>query len=166
MSRVWLPAVAALGLLVVSAPARADEQKVPLDKVPKAVLNAVKARFPGAELVEAAKETEDGKTVYEVSVKNKGQKIDVTLSSDGAIQLLEKTISAKDLPKAVAAALEAKYPKAKYEIIEEVIKVQGGREHLEYYEALLVTADKKKVEVEVAPDGTIKKTEDKKGKDD
>ena len=166
MSHVWLPAVAALGLLVVSAPARADEQKVPLDKVPKAVLNAVKARFPGAELVEAAKETEDGKSVYEVSVKNKGQKIDVTLSSDGAIQLLEKTISAKDLPKTVAAALEAKYPKAKYEIIEEVIKVQGGREHLEYYEALLVTADKKKVEVEVAPDGTIKKTEDKKGKDD
>jgi hypothetical protein len=161
-----LCAAVVVGLLAAAGVARADEQKVPLDKVPKAVLDAVKAKFPGADLVEAAKETEDGKTVYEVSVKNKGQHIDVTLAPDGTIQLMEKTITANDLPKAVAAALEKKYPKAKYEVVEEVLKVQGGRDRLEYYEVLLVTAEKKKLEVEVAPDGTIKKEEKKDGPKD
>src|SRR5262245_22868924 len=112
---VWLPGVAAVTLLAVATLVLADEEKVPLDKVPKAVLDAVKAKFPGAELTDASKESEDGKTVYEVTVKNKGQNIDVTLSADGTIRLMEKTIAAKDLPKKVTTAVEAKYPKAKYE---------------------------------------------------
>jgi uncharacterized membrane protein YkoI len=162
----WYKAVAVVGLLALVGQIRADEEKVPLDKVPKPVVDAVKAKFPGAELTGASKEAEDGKTVYEVTVKNKGQNIDVTLTPDGTIQLLEKTITTKDLPKAVTATLGAKYPKAKHEIVEEVIKVQNGRETLDYYEVLLTTADNKKLEVEIAPDGTIKKVEDKAGKKD
>ena len=42
---------AALMLLVMLGTACADEEKVPLDKLPKAVLDAVKAKFPGAELL-------------------------------------------------------------------------------------------------------------------
>ena len=47
----------ALGLLVLSlcgnggSAARADEEKIALDKLPKAVLEAAKARFPKANLV-------------------------------------------------------------------------------------------------------------------
>ena len=40
----------------------ADEEKIPLDKLPKAVVEAVKKRFPKAEMKEASKEIEDGKT--------------------------------------------------------------------------------------------------------
>ena len=40
--------------------------------------------------------------------------------------------------------------------------VDHGKEAIAYYEVLLVTADKKTIEVEVAPDGKIIKTEDKK----
>src|SRR5437763_1126400 len=61
----------------------ADEEKVPLDKLPKPVLDAVKKRFPKGELVAASKETADGKTEYEVSLKDGGKKIDATLTSDG-----------------------------------------------------------------------------------
>jgi hypothetical protein len=152
-----LAIVAAAGLVS----ARADEEKVPLDKLPKAVVEAVKKRFPEAELVSAEKETEDGKTVYEVAIKHKGQSIEVTLTPEGAITEIEKQIEAKDLPKTVSAALEKKYPKATYKMIEEVIKVKDGKEKLEYYEVLLVTAEKKKFEVSVNPEGKIVKEEDK-----
>jgi uncharacterized membrane protein YkoI len=152
---------ATLCLCLFAASAAADEEKVPLDKLPKAVVDAVKARFPDAKLVGAEKETENGKTVFEVAIKNKDQNIEVTLTPEGEIVEIEKEISAKDLPEKVTKALQAKYPKATYKTIEEVIKVDKKKEKLAYYEVLLVTADKKKFEVSVEPDGKIVKEEDK-----
>jgi hypothetical protein len=140
---------------------RADEEKVPLDKVPKAVIDAVKKRFPKAKLVEAAKETEGGKTEYEVTIKDGDTKIDVTLTPEGKITLIEKTIPAKDLPKAVTKTLNTKYAGAKIEVVEEVIKVTDGKETFDYYEVHLVNADKKKIEVKLDKDGKIKGEEKK-----
>jgi len=158
--------LAVLVVLALAAPARADEQSIPLDKLPKGIVEAVKKRFPKATMVEAAKETADGKTEYEVSVKENGKNIDVTLTPEGVITLIEKTIDRKELPKAAAAALEKKYPKATYKIVEEVVAVKAGKETTDFYEALLVTADKKAVEVQVKADGTIKNEEIKKGEKD
>jgi hypothetical protein len=106
-----LAAGVALALLAGVA-LRADEEKVPLDKVPRAVLDAVKARFEGAKLLGASREKEDGKTIYEVQIERRGQKIDVECSEDGKILVIEKTIAARDLPRAVAEAVEAKYARA------------------------------------------------------
>src|SRR5882757_1236943 len=155
--------IAAAALIVLAAPVRADEEKVPLDKVPKPFLEAVKKRFPKAEVKEASKETnDDKKTVFEVTLKEDGKNIDVTLTPEGKITLIEKEIDRKDLPKAVAETFDKKYPKAMYKIVEEVIKVVDGKETLEYYEALLVTADKKTFEVEVLLDGKFKRETEKK----
>ena len=159
----FLVAVALIGL-VWAGRLWADEEKFPLDKLPKAVTEAVKKRFPKGEMTEAAKESENGKTVYEVTVKDSGTKIDVTLTPDGTITMLEKEIAAKDLPKEVTEAVEKKYPKATYKLAEEVIKVEDGKEKLSYYEVVVVTADKKTLELEVTADGSIKK-EEKKDKD-
>ena len=157
-------AAALAGFLALS---RAKEEDVPLDKLPKAVLETVKGRFAGAELTGAAKEDEDGKTVYEVTIKHQKRAIDVTLSPEGELLMIEKTITAKELPKAVAAALEGKYPKATYKIVEEIVKVEKKEEKLEAYEVLLVTADEKKLEVKLSAEGKIIATEDKSGdKDD
>jgi hypothetical protein len=142
---------------------RADEDKVPLDKLPKPIVEALKKKFPKAELIEASKETEDGKTEYEVTIKDDGKKIDVTLNAEGTILGMEKEMAAKDLPKAVTETLESKYAKATYKTVEAVIKIKDGKETLEHYEVLLITADKKKVEVVVTVDGKITKTEEKKG---
>jgi hypothetical protein len=155
--------VAALLALSSFAPAWADdEEKVQLDKLPKAVTEAVKKKFPKAELVGAAKETEDGKTEYEVTIKDDGKKIDVALTPEGTILGLEKEIAAKDLPKAVTESLDGKYPKATIKVAEEIIKMKDGKENFEHYEVLLVTEDKKTVEVILSADGKIKKTEEKK----
>jgi hypothetical protein len=151
----------AVGLFGAVAGVRGDEEKVPLDKLPKAIKEAVKKRFPKADLVSAGKEKEGGKTVYEVTLKEAGLNIDVTATPDGTITTIEKQIKEKDLPEKVSAALAKKYPRATYKIIEEVWKVKGGKETMEYYEALLVTAEKKKLEVTVTAEGKITKEEDK-----
>lgn len=156
--RGWL-AVSVIVAVLAGTAARADdekEDKVPLDKVPKAVLDAVKAKFKGAELVSAQTEKEDGKLVYEINLKHKGHKVDVTLTPEGKIVSIEKTIAAKDLPKAVAEAIDGKYPKVTIKKAEEV--TEGGKTN---YEVLLVTADKKTVEVVIDPTGKIVKEEKK-----
>jgi hypothetical protein len=147
---------------LLSTSVRADEELIALDKLPKAVLEAVKKRFPKAELLEAAKETDKDKTEYEITLKEAGVKIDVMLTPDGKITLIEKMIAAKDLPKAVTDALEAKYPKATYKTVEELTKVTAGKEAVDAYEVLLVTADKKTYEVLLGTDGKIQETEEKK----
>ena len=161
MSRFLTSLLAAALLSVAFSSAGADEEKVPLDKVPKAVLDAVKAKFPGAELAGAEKETTNGKVVYELALKHKGQKMDVTLTPEGKVIEVEKQIAATDLPTAVAKVLEDKYPKATYKIIEEIHKEEKGELKLAYYEVLLVTADQKTVEVVLAPEGKIAKEEKK-----
>jgi hypothetical protein len=158
-------ALISIGAVVVLAlaggVARSDESKVPLSEVPKAGQTAVKAMFPAAEIVGAAKETENGKTVFEITLKQKGKTIDVTVGEDGRIQVVEKEIAEKELPATVRGALEAKYPKATYEIIEEVSNVKDGKPVLDFYEALLITPKKEKLEVQITPDGKIKSEEKK-----
>jgi hypothetical protein len=145
-------------LLVLSTLVRADdEEKVALDKLPKAVVDAVKGKFPSAKLVGASKEKEDGKVVFEIAIKNGVQNIEVTVAPDGKIVSIEKEITAKDLPKAVAEALEKKYPKATIKKLEEIHK----DDKLIKYEALILTSEKKTLEVCFDPSGKFL-TEEKK----
>src|SRR5262249_44093690 len=101
-------------------------------------------------------EKDGDKLIYEVELEFKGLHHDVTLEADGKLILIEREIAFKTLPKAVRKTLDKKFPKATYQLIEEVIKVKGDKETLEYYEAHLETADKKKVEVEIGLNGKIK----------
>ena len=155
----WL-LVAGIGVFLLGSVARADEEKVPLDKVPKAVMDAVKKKFPDAKITEASKEKEDGKTIFELAFTFKDHKYEIECEEDGTIVAVDRQLEAKELPKEVAKALEDKYPKATYKMIEEVTK----KEKIEYYEIELVTADKKEIEVNVDPAGKIIKEEKKEAK--
>ncbi|MDB5313337.1 MAG: hypothetical protein JWO38_7539 [Gemmataceae bacterium] len=154
---------AVLVLLGMTPVVRADGEKVPLDQLPKAVTEALKKRFPKAELVEATKETEGAKTTeYDVTVKENGKTIDVTLTPEGLITQLVKEIAAKDLPKTVAAALAKKFPKATFKSYEQVVSVKDGKETTDHYEVELETAGNKTIEIEITPDGKITSMEEKK----
>jgi Putative beta-lactamase-inhibitor-like, PepSY-like len=145
-----------VGLVLLASAARAGD-KVPLDKVPKAVTDAIKGRFPDAEVTSVEKETEDGAVVYDVELKHKGIKHEMDIKEDGTILEIENEIPAKNLPEAVTKALDAKYPKATIKEVMEVNKVSGKDEKLDHYEVTLETAEKKSIEVTVSLDGkTIK----------
>jgi hypothetical protein len=156
---------AAAGLLMLAAVARADagDKAAPLDKRPGAVKDAVKGRFPGAEVTGVEKETENGNAVYDIELKHKGSKYEVEVRWDGAILVIEKEVAAKDLPEAVAKALQAKYPRAAVTEVIEVNTVKDMKEALDHYEVGLLTADDKELAVTASPDGkTIRAVADKK----
>src|SRR5580704_11005280 len=98
-----------LGLMaVVAATAAAlvragdDDDKVPLDKLPKEVTETLKKKFPGAELVSATTDADEkDKPTYEVTIKFKKHQIDVTLTPAGTILQVEREIEVKEVPKVV-----------------------------------------------------------------
>ena len=153
----WLGVGSTLALLILAVATPAECERVRLNMVPQPALDAIRARFKDARLTGGDKEVQDGKVIYEIAIKHEGQHIDVTLTPAGVILLIKKEIAAKDLPARVANALEGRYPQATYRELEEVITVRGHQETLAYYEVVLVTAQKKTVEVKVSAEGEIVK---------
>src|SRR6476660_3297428 len=106
--------VALVAVFVLPALAvRGDEPK-DLDKIPKAVMDALKAKFPGAKIRKWTKETENNKVVYDIEFTQKnGKKAEADIFENGTIENYEIEFDAKDLPKAVTEAVEKKYPNSK-----------------------------------------------------
>jgi uncharacterized membrane protein YkoI len=144
---------------MVTARAAWADEKVPLDKVPAKVMAAIKDRFPGAEINSVEKETEDGKVVYDVELKQKDRKYEMDIQEDGTVLEIEKEVFSKDVPKAITDAIAAKYPKSTVKEVMEVNKVTGKEETPIHYEVELVTAEQKKLEVIVSLDGKSVKEE-------
>jgi uncharacterized membrane protein YkoI len=127
-----------------AAAATEESDKIEISQLPKSVVDAVKKKYPKAEVKAAEKGDEDGKTVYEVSITNGRDKMDVTLDPAGKILLVEKEVAEKDLPKTVLAAAKAKYPQGAVKLCEELWK----DDKLSGYEVTIETSDKKSAEVE------------------
>jgi uncharacterized membrane protein YkoI len=155
-----LAAAGVLGMVTLATGARAQEAEIRLDQLPKAVADAAKAKFPGATWREASKETEDGKTVFEIAMTHGGHKMDVTFEAGGTLVLVETEVPEAELPAPVARAARDKYPGAKIDLAESVAKGPEVKKTADYYELHLTTADKKSVEVEVDGQGKILKTEE------
>ena len=163
-SVVGLLAVIAFG---VAGPLPAQDKK---DEIPRKVMDALKARFPKAVIDKWTKEKENDKVVYDIEFKQDGKKFEADIFEDGTIHNWEKEIAIKDLPKVVSDAVYKKYPKSTFKEVMQVTAVKNGKDELEGYEIVLETADKKEVEITVAPDGKVledsadeKKKEEKKG---
>jgi len=142
-------------LFVASIGLRAEEESVPPDKIPKAVMDSLLKKFPKAKVDKCHKATEDNAVVYDIEFKEGDRKCEADIKEDGTYINYEKAIAAKDLPKAVTEAIEKRYPKSTLKEIMEETEVKGKEEKLSAYEVVLVTADKKEEEVRVSPDGKI-----------
>jgi hypothetical protein len=155
--RAFLRTVSVIVVTVatMACQAWAEESAVSLDKLPKAVVESIRKKFPTAELVEATQEKDDGDVEYEVTVKVAGKTIDVSLEADGKIEGYEKEIDITELPAAVIATLDKTYPKAIKKSAEVVFEIEGGKDELEFYEVQLETAGKKTIEAKIKADGTL-----------
>src|SRR4051794_18899490 len=152
----------------VGAEDKDKKDKLDLDKIPKKVMAALKAKFPKAEIHKWTKEKEGDAEVYDIEFKIGDRKYEADIKEDGTIVNWEKEIALKDLPRAVTAAIEKKYPRSKLKDAMEITDVKDKKETPGGYEVNLVTADKKDVEVTVTAEGKItedsseKKEKDKK----
>ena len=141
-------------LLLVPTIAIAQEESITAANIPAPVKSAVMARFAGAKIKGGSKETEDGKTFYEVSLDRAGKNIDVTSTPAGVLTLIESEISRADLPAAVTTLIDTKYAKATWQRVEEVREIKNKVEKVSFYEVLLVDAKKQGWELQVAVDGS------------
>lgn len=146
--------VVVLGLASASY-LRGQEESVPTDKIPKAVMDSLKSKFPQAKIDKCTKAKEGNDVVYDIEFKEGERKCEADIKETGAYINYEKAIEAKDLPKAVKEGVEKKYPKATLKEVMEETEVNGKDEKLSAYEIVLDTADKKEVEVRLSPDGKI-----------
>jgi putative PepSY-like beta-lactamase-inhibitor len=121
--------------------------------VPKAVTDALKAKFPHAMIDKQSKEKEGGVEVWDLEFRQEGTKYEADISAAGMIHNWEKAIKPTELPPTVSKAVEAKYPNATFKEVMVVTDVKAGKDVLQGYEIQLAGADKKEVEVTVAPDG-------------
>ena len=158
----------ALFLFIETSKVSAQERAVPHDKIPKAVMDALLAKFPKAKIDKCTKAKEGADIVYDIEFKEEGRKCEADIRENGSYINYEKAIEAKDLPKAVSEGINERHPKSALKEIMEETEVRGKDEKLSAYEVVLETADKKEVEVRVSPKGKIfedtgaKKPEEKK----
>jgi hypothetical protein len=155
MRRSVLAGASALLLLIGAVTAWSQEEAVPLDKIPKAVMDSLLSKFPKAKIDKCHKAKEGNDVVYDIEFKQEGRKCEADITEAGAYINYEKAIEGKDLPQKVRDGIEQKYPKATLTEIMEETEVKGKGEKLVAYEVVLVTADKKDVEVKVDLDGKI-----------
>jgi hypothetical protein len=147
-------ALAVLGVATLGAWCD-EEMEIPLSRVPQKVLAAVKAKYPGADLRSATRGVEDKEVYYSIVLKHKTEEYEVSLTPEGEITEVARTIAPKDLPRTVSEALEKKYPQATIQETAEV-REPGAKGKLTYY-VEITTAEKKKLEVTLDPRGEIVK---------
>jgi hypothetical protein len=126
-----------------------------LDEIPQAVMETLKAKFPDAQIHKWTKEKEGDFIIYDIEFKRQDRKFEADIKEDGTIHNWEKEIAIADLPEAVKKAVEEKYPSAHLKEIMEITAVVDGQDVLDGYEVVLETADRRGVEITVAPDGKI-----------
>jgi hypothetical protein len=149
-----------LGLLVVllvfvGRAVLANGEPVSVEKIPKAVKEALLSKFPKAKIDKCTKEKEGDDVVYDIEFKQEDRKYEADIKENGDYINYEKAIEIKDLPKLVQDSIDKRYPKSTLNEVMEETEVTGKEEKLVAYEVVLITADKKDVELKVAPDGTI-----------
>lgn len=158
----------ALFLFIGTSKVSAQEEAVPQDKIPKAVMDALLSKFPKAKIDKCSRAKEGADIVYDIEFQQESRKCEADIKENGIYLNYEKAIEAQGLPKAVSQAIKKRYPKSALKEIMEETEVKGKDEKLSAYEVVLETADKKEVEVRVSPNGKIledtgaKKPEEKK----
>jgi hypothetical protein len=124
----------------------AAQQGASKNTLPDAVTKAFKTAYPDAVIKNAGKETENGKTVYEVESVDKGLNRDLVYAADGTVLECEEQVKNADVPAPVLAALKQLYPKATITKAEKTTKGQAVQ-----YDLALKGA--RQSEVSFLPDG-------------
>ena len=114
--KIQQPALVCLSLtlfVVATFVVSAQEKRITTKEVPAAVLKAFHKDHPKAKIRGYAKETEKGKTYFEIESMTGRSSLDMLYLADGTVVETEEGLTPSDLPSAVRDAVSAKYPDAK-----------------------------------------------------
>lgn len=145
MTRKVLLTTFAIALVAGIVFARQGDAKVQLKNLPPAVKATVEAETKNATIKGVSKETENGKTVYELESMVNGRTRDLMIDSAGKVYIVEEQIDADKAPAPVRAALESK---GTIVVLESV--TENGKTT---YEGQVKTKAGKKLSMELDADG-------------
>jgi hypothetical protein len=137
---------------VGSTEVRAQDVTIQIQDVPKEVVDAVKTKFPDAQLQKAKKKVTNGKTYFGVGLTSKGTAHSVLLTPKGKIVELKKVIPTSEVPAKVAEAIYATYPNSTTNKAEKVTEYKEEKS----FKLEVITADKQTKKLVVDADGKIK----------
>ena len=136
-----------------------EEQSIKRKDVPKAVLAAFEKSYSKATVKGYSRESEEGKTVYEIESKEGTINRDILYAADGTLISVEETLPYAQLPDAVRNTIAKEYSKAKVSKCEKLIK--GSTTEFELH----LKSGKKNIEVLLDAGGKVVKKESKKEKE-
>jgi uncharacterized membrane protein YkoI len=119
--------------------------------LPPAVQKTAQEQTKGAEIKNISKETEDGKTHYEIETMVNGKHRDIEIDTKGAVIEVEDEIAIAAVPPTVHDVFAKKATGGRIVMVEAV--TSGGI--LVAYECEYLDKNGRKREVRVKPDGTI-----------
>jgi len=119
--------------------------------LPPAVRATVESQTKGAEIKALSKETENGRTTYEVETIVNGKHRDLEIDSRGAVVEIEEETTAAEIPVAAKATIARKAAGGRVVRLETV--ATGGA--ITAYEAEYIDKNGRQREVRVKADGTI-----------
>ena len=128
--------------------ASGQEKKIKRSDLPPAVEKAMAEVSKGAAIKGFSKETENGKTTYEVEMVVNGHSRDVEMEPNGTVAEVEEEVALDSLPAEVKEGLNAKAAGGKILKVESLTK----KGKLVAYEAH-IEAGGKRHEIQVGPDG-------------
>jgi len=118
----------------------------PAAKLPAPILTAFRTSYPNATIKDAAKETKNGKTVWEVESIDNGLTRDLIYNPNCTVAEIEEETAIASVPVAVTDAIKVKYPKASITKAEKMTVGQTVK-----YELTLKGASV--ASIELTPDG-------------
>ena len=139
-------------VLVTTTAAFAGETAIATGALPQPIQATVAASYPGATVVSASTEVEEGATTYEVGIKLGGRSLDLAFSADGTQLEEEEEVPAASLPAPVRATV-ATFPGWTVKAAE---RATGGG--VTTYEVDLVQG-KKRMELAIGADGVVQNKE-------
>lgn len=114
--------IVACTVVSLAVPAGAKESTLKEAEVPAAVIAAVKKKYPSANLLKFERESEHGKSLYEVKLRDGSRQLEVKLTPEGTQIEEEEVIPESELPEPVRKSFAASpHAKAKIVKIERVV---------------------------------------------
>jgi hypothetical protein len=121
MRSVHLPAFTALVFLLAgSSSLSAQEQKISCDTMPAPVRAAFEKEFAQAPMNSCVKETEKGKTEFEVISGARASRLTARFQADGKLVRAEQAVAMDSVPDPVKQALQKKHPDGQVTLAEKI----------------------------------------------
>ena len=80
----------ALALWLTLPDALPADERIDVKNLPETVAMSIEKRFPGAKLLRAERERNDGRIEYEVEIRHDGNRYEVEVTEDGRITDIDR----------------------------------------------------------------------------